>query len=92
MDSNKKDPIITKYTPQHFLIYLIFGLCFPYKWVSFLIISFSWELFERIFNTTYRQKHDKNSEFLYESWNNTLVDIIVNILGFILGSHLARKK
>jgi hypothetical protein len=92
MNEPKQQDIVTKYTAQHFLIYLLFGLIFPYKWIPFLFISFGWEIFERTSNKVFKSKNKKNSDFLYERWENTLVDIIVNILGFVLGSYLSHKN
>jgi hypothetical protein len=81
----------------HFLLYLIFGFFFPYKWIPALIIMVLWELFEILivkvsaFKQIVLKYWFVPEQYWNETWINKVYDIIFNIAGFIVGSYIAKN-
>ncbi len=79
---------------NHFALYCMLGLIYPDKYIIVLIISIIWELFEYIIS--YNKKLNtivKKYWFVPERyWNeikiNKIIDLIVNFLGYYVGSLL----
>ena len=79
---------------NHFLIYFTLGLFFKNQYKLILLLSLLWEMFEYIISHI-----DYTREFLINYWfvpekywneplNNKIVDIIINILGYIIGNFM----
>ena len=77
---------------NHFLIYFSLGLIYKNHYKLMLILSLVWELFEYIISHI-----DYTREFLITYWfvpekywnepyNNKIVDIIINMLGYSIGN------
>ncbi len=74
-DNNCKDGDITSWTIGHFIIYMIVGLYVPHCYVEVLVISIVCEMLESALGHT--------SKFI--------VDPIVNMTGYIIGSAFSRQ-
>ena len=81
----------------HFLQWILLGILFPNKWVIAIFIMILWELFEYIIvyvNPLYSLT--KTYWFIPETiWNETIknkiIDMIVNILGYAIGTILRKN-
>ena len=65
------------YSLIHFLQWLLIGRFLLKNWYVFLILSISWEFLELILPF----------QFVIETLNNKIADIIINCLGFYLGNY-----
>lgn len=74
-DKNCEDGDITSWTIGHFIIYMIVGLFVPNCYVEVLIISIACEMLESALGHT--------SKFI--------VDPIINLIGYTIGSQFSRK-
>ena len=78
---------------SHFAFYYIFGLIYPNKYKLIIILSILWEIFEIILvqNDTLYYLTKKYWIVPEKIWNETLsnklVDFVMNLLGYYLGSH-----
>ena len=72
---------INYYSIIHFLIWFLIARYLRISWTVFLTLSIGWELLELVlpFN------------FAIETLANKVLDIIINITGFGLGSKFKRK-
>ncbi len=70
--------LLNMYSVSHFLIWLTAGRYFLKSWQIFFLLSVSWELLELILPY----------EFAVEEWGNKVMDIVVNTLGFLVGTRL----
>ena len=70
--------LLNMYSVSHFLIWLTAGRYFLNSWQIFFLLSVSWELLELILPY----------EFAVEEWGNKVMDIVVNTLGFLVGTRL----
>lgn len=70
--------LLNMYSVSHFLIWLTAGRYFLKSWQIFILLSVSWELLELILPY----------EFAVEEWGNKVMDIVVNTLGFLVGTRL----
>ncbi len=82
--------ILTLYTITHFLLYFIISLYYPNKWVTIIILSIVWEVFEMLLNIGYDKIFNIISDYWDEVPLNKVVDIIFNLLGYGAG-HLYQK-
>lgn len=88
---------------SHLVLYIYFGYHFPQYFVEFLVIGTLWEIFESSFckesfakligcqgsNNSFCQKINKIRGCDY--WYGKVDDIVVNIIGFVIGAMLAKK-
>ena len=75
-----ENPRITLWSITHFMCYFIVGTLCPNKYLEFLLLGISWEIFEKIYGKS-------TGDELY--WTSTgvsgqLNDIIMNTLGYHL--------
>ena len=83
---------------SHFLLYFIFGLIYPNKYVLIIIISIVWEMFEYIIvHNDYLYHLTKKYWFIPEKyWNETIenqiIDFGCNLLGYYFGSKIKNIK
>jgi hypothetical protein len=81
-------------TINHFIIWLVLGYLFPNLYIIAFILSIIWELFERFIVTNQTlYKFIKKYWFVPERyWNekskNSIIDIIINMIGYWIGSKL----
>ena len=68
------------YSLIHFLQWLLIGRFLLKNWYVFLILSISWEFLELILPF----------QFVIETLNNKIADIIINCLGFYLGNYFRK--
>jgi len=66
------------YSIAHFFIWLLVSRYVGISWRLFLVLSLGWELLEWLLPF----------EFAAESLANKATDVVVNILGFSVGTHL----
>ena len=77
---------------NHFLIYFSFGLFFKNQYKLIILLSILWEIFEYIISHI-----DYTRNFLIKYWfvpekywneplYNKLYDILINMLGYIIGN------
>jgi len=89
----------------HILLYVYFGYCFPDYFIEFLIIGSAWELLESFF-CLYRIPLEKiigcndlnnprcRTNVGYKNcdyWYGRIDDVVMNMIGFIIGAFLAKK-
>ncbi len=95
MNSTCREPISTHIDLSHinhFLIYYIFGLIYPNKYLLILLISILWEIFEIIIvYNNYLYFLTKTYWIIPEKyWNenliNKIIDLFINFIGYYLGS------
>jgi|LakMenEpi03Aug12_release.lakeMendotaPanAssembly.Ray.scaffolds.fasta_scaffold1058811_2 hypothetical protein len=93
MKSKKVDLL----TIAHFIQWFIIGIIFPKRYVLAFILGIIWELFE-IFIVENKTMYNfvKNNWFISENyWNETMtnkgIDIVTNMLGYIIGSNIIGK-
>jgi len=63
------------YTISHFLIWLLFGRFTSIGWITFLLLSIGWEVFELALPFG----------FAVETLENKVGDVAVNTLAFLVG-------
>ena len=63
------------YTISHFLIWLLFGRFTSIGWITFLLLSIGWEVFELALPFG----------FAVETLENKVGDVVVNTLAFLVG-------
>jgi len=68
------------YSLIHFLQWLLIGRFLLKNWYVFLILSISWEFLELILPF----------QFVIETLDNKIADIIINCLGFYLGNYFRK--
>lgn len=66
---------------SHLLFYIILGFLFPHYWKLILLLSVVWELIEYI--GYHVEKYVLDNKNIY--WCAKFSDIIVNLIGFIIG-------
>ena len=72
--------MLNLYSLIHFLQWLLIGRFLLKNWYVFLILSISWEFLELILPF----------QFVIETLNNKIADIIINCLGFYLGNYFRK--
>ena len=70
--------LLNMYSVSHFLIWSTAGRFFLTNWQIFIVLSVGWELLELILPY----------EFAGEDWGNKIMDLVVNTLGFFIGTRL----
>ena len=81
-----KSPKITGWEFSHFILYFIIGIFSP-KFYEILFFGVLWEIFEYVYGVyTNRKKYWTSGGV-----QGQLTDIIMNILGFLLGSFISRN-
>ncbi len=70
--------MLNLYSVSHFLIWFFTGRYILQHWSIFLLLSLGWEALELILPY----------EFAVEEWSNKFADVIVNTVGFYIGSRL----
>jgi hypothetical protein len=75
--SEEGDTFISLWSITHFLFFLNMGLYLRWRYLTILILSVCWEVFEIVY---YGYGH--------ESFKNVISDIIFNLLGFSIGLQL----
>jgi len=77
---------------SHFILYLIWGFLCPECWIFFSIVGVLWELFETILGMNSKKTDDiitrKNGVQYNNYWSGSLLDIIFNSLGLLVGISL----
>jgi len=73
--------LINYYSVTHFLIWFLAGRYSRISWLTFLIFSLGWEVLELILPF----------EFAMETALNKIGDVLVNIIGFIMGTHFRKS-
>jgi hypothetical protein len=74
--------LLNLYSISHFLIWLLSGRFILRSWPLFLALSIGWEFLELILPF----------EFAVETLDNKCADIVVNCVGFSVGSWLYKHK
>jgi hypothetical protein len=77
---------------NHFLIYVVFGIIMPNRYILIVFISILWEIFETTLvhnNSLY--EITKKYWFVEEKYwneinNNKILDLIINLFGYFVGS------
>ncbi len=99
--SDFKNPISTTFDLSHishFLLYYIFGIIYPKKYILIITISLLWEILEIIIvqNETLYYLTKKYWIIPEKYWNETIVnkiiDLFMNLFGYYLGSHTKFRK
>jgi len=96
MDNHTNKPIDIL-TLIHLLQWIIFGYFFPTHYLIALLLSILWELFEyMLVRVDILYDLTKKYWFVPEKyWNeriyNKIIDIIVNMIGYYIGSQLLHK-
>ncbi len=79
---------------NHFLIYVLFGIFLPNRYLLIVTISIMWEVLETVIvHNKKLYELTKKYWFIEEKyWNeiniNKFIDLIVNLFGYFLGSKL----
>lgn len=84
-------------TLNHLLIWIGLGYLYPNKYYLALFIGILWELFERYIVYNKKLYHFVKTYWIIPEkyWNeinaNTFIDIIVNMIGYFIGSSIYNK-
>jgi hypothetical protein len=70
--------MLNLYSVSHFFIWFFTGRYLLQHWGVFLALSIGWEALELVLPF----------EFAVEEWSNKCADVVVNTVGFYLGSRL----
>ena len=73
--------ILNLWSLGHFVQWSFLGRFVFTNWYLFLALSISWELFELFLPY----------EFVSETWDNKISDLVVNTLGFYLGLEFRKE-
>ena len=79
---------------NHFLIYVVFGIIMPNRYILIVFISILWELFETTLvhnNNLYeitKQYWFVEEKYWNEKYSNKILDLIINLFGYFVGSML----
>ena len=77
---------------NHFLIYTIFGILIPNRYILIVVVSILWELFEILLvENKALYKFTKKYWFVEEKYwneihNNKILDLFINLFGYYVGS------
>ena len=91
MNDNKPIDIMTL---THLIIWITIGYFFPNHYLYALLLSILWELFEymivrvNIFYVLVKKYWFVPEKYWNEKKYNTIIDIIVNMIGYHIGSRL----
>ena len=72
--------MLNLYSIGHFLQWFLIGHFLLNNWYIFFILSIGWELLEIILPY----------KFAAETYDNKILDIIINYLGFYLGNYIRK--
>ena len=70
--------LLNMYSISHFIIWSTAGRFIRTNWKLFFLLSIGWELLELILPF----------EFAIEDWGNKCMDLVVNTLGYYIGSRM----
>ncbi len=79
---------------NHFLIYVVFGIILPNRYILAIFISILWELFEiTLVQNKKLYEFTKKYWFVEEKYwneipNNKILDLTINMLGYFVGSNI----
>lgn len=104
MSGKSWDPLETKpilwdldgWSMTHFVFFLFLGYLFPGNFLFILILGSSWELIEYWIgknNKSLMSGFDCNLNKLKQDewWYGKISDLFVNLLGYMIGSYIARN-
>ena len=74
--------ILNLWSVGHFLQWTFVGRFLLTNWYIFLALSIGWELLELVLPF----------EFVNETWDNKISDLVVNTVGFYLGLRLRNES
>ena len=74
--------LINLYSLYHFILWTIFGKYISDSWLLFFVLSLGWEVLEWFLPFT----------FAIETLSNKVSDIIVNCIGFYLGTTILNNE
>ena len=83
---------------NHTVLWFIVGLFFPNRWDMFIVLSLSWELFEKLlvhqpdFYRLMKKYWIIPEEYWNEPIENSITDIACNAVGYHLGSTIPRTR